>query len=254
MLDMDLQLFADEEAGESIDSDQVVEESGVDEQIDVEEVDEPINEDEQVEEQPKRNNEDEQVKEHPKQNDTVSLARFMQEKRKRKDLERVLSQQEAERKELKVVQGYIERGYPEFEATTLAKRDVTHDRELESLKSRFQDSEIKDLSRSGDFFSDAETFADEIKDKMKSLNIGAKDAYMLVRGETRSQEVQLKKEQRAAVQRKQATSKTVTTAKATAPTSPYKLDENDKKALVGLQRAQPDGGWSVEKYYKLMKT
>lgn len=254
MLDMDLQLFADEESGESIDSDQVVEESGVDEQIDVEEVNESVNEDEQVEEQSKLNNEDEQVKEHPKQNDTVSLSRFMQEKKRRKDLERVLSQQEAERKELNVVQQYLERGYPEFEATNLAKRDVTHDRELESLKSRFQDSEIKDLSRSGDFFSDAETFTDEIKEKMKSLNISAKDAYMLVRGETRSYEVQLKKEQRAAVQRKQTTSKTVTTAKTTTPTSPYKLDENDKKALAGLQKAQPDGGWSVEKYYKLMKT
>ena len=219
----------------------VVEESVVDETVVDDVVDEPVVDDEPVDEP-------------TKPSDHVPLAKYMVEKKKRQELERVLSQQEAERKELNVVQGYLERGYPEFEAATLAKRDVSHDRELESLKARFQDTEIKDLSRSGDFYSDAETFTDEIKDKMKSLNISAKDAYMLVRGETRSYEVQLKKEQRAAVQRKQTTSKTVTTAKATAPTSPYKLDENDKKALAGLQKAQPDGGWSLEKYYKLMKT
>ena len=237
---MNLQKFA--ESMEPIETvEPVIEEPVVDETVVDDEVDEPVVDDELVEEL-------------PKPSDHVPLTKYMAEKKKRQELERMLSQQEAERNELNVAQQYLERGYPEFEARNLAKRDVSHDRELESLKSRFQDTEIKDLSRSGDFYSDAETFTDEIKDKMKSLNISAKDAYMLIRGETRSYEVQLKKEQRAAAQRKQTTSKTVTTAKPTAPTSPYKLDEDDKKALGALQKAQPDSGWSVEKYYKLMKT
>jgi hypothetical protein len=238
-LNMNLQMFAEsDEVDESVVDDQAVDESEVDEQID-EEVDE--------------SQEEEQVEEQPKQSAHVPLNKYMAEKRKRQELERMLSQQEADRKELSTVQQYLERGYPEFEAKNLAKRDVTNDRELESLKSRFQDTEVRDLARSGDFYSDAETFTDEIKDKMKTLNISAKDAYMLIRGETRTHEVQTKKEQRSAAQRK-ANSKAPATAQSTAPKTAYKLDDDDKKALTALQRMNPDAGWSVEKYYKLMKT
>src|SRR5690606_22965790 len=147
------------------------------------------------------------------------------------------------------VERYVQRGYPEPEARNLAEEKVRQEQELSSVRDMKYDMEIRDLTKDT-FFADADTFKSELKEKMKSLNIGAEEAYMMVRGRARAQEIKLETEQRAAVKKK---TKKPAGAKPSPVTSPYKLDEHDKKALAELQKAQPETGWTVEKYHKLMK-
>lgn len=187
--------------------------------------------------------------------DTVPLSKYLGEKKRRQELEKVFAQQTAEREKLALKDDLIKRGWPEYEAELQAADKVRQKQESDEVKSKLIDFEIKDLSKSDPFFADAETFKDEIKGKMREMDVDAETAYMLIRGRTRTREYQLQQEQRELVKRKSpSATKKVANAAPEPPKSPYKLDDHDKKALAELQRVQPDSGWTPEKYYKMMKT
>lgn len=244
---MDLQLFGEEEKPEEQVEQPEVETEEVENQ---EEVLEETPEETQEEKLPE---EEAKSKPEPKQ-DSVPLAKYLAEKKKRQEYEKVLAQQAAEKEKMQLVQQLIERGWPEYEAAIQAEEKIKQKQESEQLKSKLLDLDIKELAGSDPFYADAYSFKDDIKAKMRELGVSAEEAYMLLRGRVRTREIQLENEQRAAARRKETAPKRIDTAPPTPPKSPYKLDDDDKKALAKLQEVQPDAGWTVEKYWKLMKT
>lgn len=191
--------------------------------------------------------------EKPK-SDHVPLNKYMAEKKRRQELEKLFAQQEAEREKIRIAQEYMSQGYPEQTALYHANQIVSQRQEANEVKAKLLDFEVRDLAKSDPFFADAETYKDEIKGKMRELKCSAEEAYMLLRGRSRTREYQLEQEQRAVAKRRKATTKKVENASPDAPKNPYPLDEHDEKALAELQKAMPDAGWTREKYYKMMKT
>jgi hypothetical protein len=190
----------------------------------------------------------------PPKSDHVPLSKYMEERKRRQDLEKVLSQQEAEREKYRLTDDYVKRGYPEEEAHHLASKDVSQKQEMSELKEQQWNYDIKDLAKSDVFFADAEAYKDEIKGKMRDLKIGAEEAYMLLRGRVRTMEMKTEIEQNNLAKRQKAEGKKTVNAAPSAPKNPYALDETDQKALARLRRADPEGKWTAEKYHKLMKT
>src|SRR5208337_5553970 len=98
----------------------------------------------------------------------------------------------------------------------------------------------------------AESFAEEIKEKMAEWKCNAETAYMAIRGRSRTVEFQREQQQRE-IAKKQSPAKKIENAAPTPVKAKYQLDETDKKALAGLLKAQPEANWTVEKFWKLMK-
>ncbi len=197
--------------------------------------------------------EDETTEEKPAKQDHVPLNKYMAEKKRRQELERKFAAQEADREKLRITTDYVNRGYPEDEALRLAEKDVNQRSKLEALEAKQLDYDIKDLAKDP-FFADAETYRDDIKEKIRDLKCDAETAYMLIRGKTRTREFQTVQEQKNLNQRRKVEQKKVVSASPSAPKNPYPLDDHDKKALAGLQKAQPGANWTAEKYYKTLKT
>lgn len=227
MFDINLQLFAEEEEIETTEA-----------------VDEPENEVEETVESEEETVEE--TEEKPPKKDEVPLSKYMAEKKRRQELERVLAQQESERQRLALEQSYLTRGYPENEAKQLASEKVEQQLNISKVESRLMDMDIKDLTKDP-FFADAEAYADEIKETMRSMKVDAEKAYMVIRGPVRMREYQVEQEQQKTVKR---TEKKVTNSKPMASKDPYPLSQDEAKTLAGLQKAQPDAGWTKEKLYK----
>lgn len=240
MLEMNLQLFAEEE--------EVEEQEETQEQEQEEEQEEASEETEETEE------EQEEVDKKPAKNDSVPLSKYLTEKKRRQEVEKLFAQQASEREKLQLREDFVRRGYPDEEADYLAGEKVKQKQRDEQVQSKLVDMEIKDLARGDSFYADAESFKDEIKEKMREKGVDAEEAYMLIRGKARVREVKLEEEQRNLAQRRKTTTKKVENAPSSAAKNPYPLDDADKKALAGLQKMSPDAQWNVEKYYKLMKS
>ncbi len=165
----------------------------------------------------------EQPEEPEKPSESVPLAKFMDEKKKRKELERILQEkqtlEEQQNRKVQEYQTFVQRGYPEQEAWNLANDKVNREFEdrkaREKYESKLFDLEIKDLVKNDAFYSDAESFKDEIKEKMRKLDCSMQDAYMLVRGPSRAREYQMQQEQRAKAQQAQSKTRKLETPSAT---------------------------------------
>ncbi len=186
--------------------------------------------------------------------ESVPLSKYMQEKKRRQDLEKQLATDRAEREKLRLKDDLVNRGWPEYEAELQATEKVRQQENERKLQDKLTDMEIKDLVRSDSFYADAETFKDDLKEKMLELNCDAETAYMLVRGKSRTREMQVEREATSQARKQSAAAKKTVTAASSQPKNPYPFDDHDKKALAGLQEAQPDAKWTVEKYYKMIKT
>ena len=251
--------------GEDIREETLVEEQGGDPEVEPEEfAEEPVEEDEEElagepwdEEEPldeEPGEEEEPVEEEPQKRDYVPLAKYMAEKKRRQELERFFAQQQLEREKWEYENELIARGWPKEEAQRQTEQEFRWRMELGMLRNKQLDYEIRDLARSGDpFFADADSFKDELKQIMNEKRVGAEEAYMLLRGKQRLREMQLAEEQKRLAKRKEAGMKKVDTAAPGKMQTKYKLDEADRKALAELQKAQPEAGWTIEKYWKLMK-
>lgn len=190
--------------------------------------------------------------------DAVPLAKYMSEKKKRQELERMLHEklatEENNKRTYTLAQDYIQRGYPDTEAYRLAYDTVTKEAEQRKAQEKYEtklfDIELKELAKTDAFFSDAVTYRDEIKDKMRKFDCSVQDAYMLVRGPSRQREWITQQEQRAKVKPAQ---KKVETSSAQPMKSKYPLDADDRRALAELQKMQPEAAWTAEKFYKMTK-
>jgi hypothetical protein len=206
--------------------------------------------------------------EEPKE-DKVPLATLMEEKRKRKDLERQLREFKEKQLDADVVltktqlkQKYVAKGVDEDLAEAFAEEFASLKSEVKKasfkeLEDTGIDDDLKELSKDG-FFSDALTFKKEIQDTLKSykakgIDLDVEDAYFKVRGKSRLNEYRTEIEQKALLNRRNAEDKKLPSATPAAVKDPYPLDENDKKALEGLQKAMPNAGWDAKKYYTTMK-
>jgi len=201
--------------------------------------------------------------------DKVPLATLMEEKRKRKELERQLREFKEKQLDADVVltktqlkQKYVAKGVDEELAEAFAEEFASLKSEVKKvsfkeLEDSTIDDDLKELAKDG-FFSDAPVYKKEIQATLKSykakgIDLDLEDAYFKVRGKSRLNEYRTEIEQKALLNRRNAEDKGTPVAKPSAPKDPYPLDENDKKALAGLQKAMPNAGWDAAKYYKLMK-
>lgn len=180
--------------------------------------------------------------------------KFEQERKKRQDAERKLRDSSAEKDRAKQFAALVEKGYSEEDAWQIAESKADAEREREESRSMRMDTEIERLVNEP-FFADAETYADELKEVMReNKKISVRQAYMMVRGEARTREYQLEQEQKNLNNRRKTEGKKVVSSSPSSVTSPYKLDEDDKKALARLRKADPEGDWTPKKYTEIMKT
>jgi hypothetical protein len=205
--------------------------------------------------------------------DVVPLKTHLNIKSQNRELKKRLSQlekaqysSEALEYKNKVKTEYLDAGYDEKSAEMLSKhlaeiREVAMTKKQPSLEDQILD-EINDLAETDEFYSDALKYQDNIvlkirEFKNKGADLSVEDAYILVRNaRVRHREVTANKKQREILRNKQTgkTGKTnVPTGKGTPLKQTYKLDDNDKKALTELQKAQPDKNWTSKKYYEIMK-
>jgi hypothetical protein len=187
------------------------------------------------------------------------LAKLQAEKKRRQELEAELNKVRLSREKEKLVQDFVARGWPEEEAANMAEDRISQKmdniqqrQESEEIKLKLADIEIKDLTNDS-FFADAESFSEEIKEKMAELKCDAETAYMALRGKARMKEFQQEQDQRSLVKKAQTPAHKIENASPVAIKAKYQLDDADKKALAGLQKAQPEAGWNVEKFWKMMK-
>ena len=188
--------------------------------------------------------------EKPKAND-VPLSRFLEEKQKRKDLEKRLRSYEDNEVKNKYKEKWVNKGFEDDYAE--AQADIEYKIHLQDakLKDMELDAEISTLSKEDEYFSDATSYKSEIKAKMKEKGLTAEEAYLILRKKSRNREVQIDMEQKElAGKRGNGSVNTNPTSSPSNPRNPYPLDDADKKALLGLQRMMPSAGWNAEKYYK----
>ena len=160
---------------------------------------------------------------------------------------------------------YIEAGYDEGLADMLAE-DLANIREIGTAKKKYDeddilDDEIKDLSRTDEYFADAVQYSGDIKEKInefkkKGVDLTVEDAFALVSNNRRkNKEYYENSTQREIIRNKNSGNgqTNVPTANGTKPDTRYKLDSDDRKALAELQKIQPEANWTPEKYHKIMK-
>lgn len=223
------------------------------ETVPVEEMDELEETNEEALEPEDGSDEPQEVPPAKSKSNNVPLDKYMHERKRRQELERILSQQREESAKLDEYQKLLKIGYPEPEAMRLAEKEVHARRETEEIKSKLLDAEIRDLARNDDFYADAESFKEDIKEKMRSHGIPADEAYLLIRGKARMREVQVQREQREIAQKKTTPAKKPASSAPSAPKNPYPMTDEEKTILKRLQEMQPEAGWTSEKFHKTMK-
>jgi hypothetical protein len=190
--------------------------------------------------------------------ETVPLAAHIETKRMLSDTKRRLAELErqrnldlAERAQTDIARKLEDLGYTPEAAKAEAEERYQSKRKLDQIEQRLLNSEILELSKSNEVYADAMTYKDDIRAKMQELDVDAEQAYLLVRGSSRMKEIATATEQRALAKRGATSDKRVESSSATSVKTPYNLSATDRKALKGLQEAQPDMGWTAEKYHKL---
>lgn len=200
---------------------------------------------------------------------SVPEATFLEEKKRRKELEhqlREFKEKDVEKDSLltktQLKQKYIDKGFDEELADSLAEEFAAMKSEVrkasfKELDNSAIDDDLKELARDS-FFSDAPTYKNEIqalvKDyKAKGIELDVEEAYFKIRGKSRMREYRTDIEQKALLDRRKGEEKKLPNSNPAPTKDPYPLDDTDKKALEGLQKAQPSAGWTAEKFYKLMK-
>ena len=197
--------------------------------------------------------EKEEPKEEPKRNDTVPLAKFLDVERQLKEYKRQARTDAFEREKISLERDYVERGYSEPEAQRLAKREIEDKIDREETRRRLMDFDVRDLARSGEFYSDAEAYKEQILDAMREKKVSAKEAYLLIRGETRVNELQTKKEQRDLIRKSEEPKKPQNSSPAPMDSEFKDLNNDDRTVLKMLQKSFPDDGWTPQKFREYKK-
>lgn len=194
--------------------------------------------------------EETQEESKPKSKD-VPLSRFLEEKQKRKELEKRLRNYENNELKGKFKEKWLGKGFEDDYAEEQANIEYRIHLQDQKLREMEIDSEISDLAKDDDYFADAISYKSEIKAKMKEKNLSAEEAYLILRKKSRDRELATDNEQKEILRkRSDGVKQNNLTSSSASPKNPYPLDAADKKALAGLQRMQPDAGWTAEKFYK----
>jgi hypothetical protein len=219
-------------------------------------------------------NEEVDESEEPKEakEESVPLATFLSEKKKRKALEAKLAEKEdaefdnsIKAKKAIIKKQWLDNGFDEPTATAAAEMAATIYSDFgtlrQSKKDMILDTQIDDLSTDS-FYADIKDYKEQIKNKIKSFSragetLGVEEAYLMVVGPTtKMKEAKIDQEvKKAASANKGTVSKksNVATSSGTA-TSSTKLSPEDAKNLRTLQKLQPDFKWTAEKYLKSIKS
>jgi len=229
-----------------------------DEEIeDLEEIDEESDESEEEEDD--------------KKEESVPLSKFLETKNQLKEYKKKAAQYEEKeldnsmlKKKESIIKKWKAKGYDDDFAEAMAEdiisvmADNINIKKQSSFESTINE-ELEDLSNSDPFFSDAKSYKKDIskymqKMKKKDVDITLEEAYMHVRGvKGRLKEVRTDIEQRNLYSKQKKSQKAVSNSNSSAVKDTYKLDKNDREALRGLKKAQPDKNWTEEKYFKMMK-
>lgn len=197
-------------------------------------------------------------------NDRVPLGRFLEEKKRRKELERQLreneekhqSYQEKERAD-KIRDLVLNKGYDEGVAELMADMFNEITKTMPKVD-RVEQEILEDIQDYADENPEILKHKKEIVEKIKKYrkvdpDFGIEQALSLIKpSKIRYNEVKTDIEQKNAIARRNNENRKVATSTSTSQKEKYPLAEADRKALEGLQKAQPDKGWTAEKLWKRM--
>lgn len=187
-------------------------------------------------------------------NETVSLAKYLEEKNRRKNIEKELGQLKEFKTKEDIKKRWVDKGYDEDDAEDRASMAIRVTQLEQDNKNLLIKSQIEKLTREDDFYSDALNYEREIRSKMEEKGLTAQEAYNVLRGNARRRELLEDSEQKALIKKRtENVQQVIPNAAAVSTNSTYKLDDTDRKALSRLQEMQPEANWNEEKYYKLMK-
>lgn len=202
--------------------------------------------------------------------DQVPLAKHLDTKNQLKEAKRKLAEledskksDEVKNKTAEIKKKWIDKGYSEEAAQDMA--DVIGD-VLETVQSKDTSnkdmlikSEIEDL-KADPFYKDIGVYSDKIKDKMAiasklGSNLSVEEAYLLVVGvKNKLKESKIDSEVKESLKNKtkgSSTGSNVANSGGSANNA-IQLSPEDRKALAGLQKMQPDAKWTTKKYYEMM--
>jgi hypothetical protein len=194
--------------------------------------------------------------------DRVPLNKFLDEKRKRRELEKQIRELQGKnisnetKNKVNAIKDLVkQKGYDDDFADVLSE-----------ITSHILDSVPKSDREEQEILEDIQDFADEnpevlkhkkeIIEKVKKYrkadpDFSVEDALNLIKpSKIRLSELKTDIEQKQAMARRNVENKKVANSSSSSVKDPYPLDEADRKALKGLQEAQPDKGWTAEKFYK----
>jgi len=207
------------------------------------------------EEQPETK--EEQPKKNSIKDDLLKERRKRQELEKRvKEYESKLYESEYQSEKMQLKQSFVDDGFDEVVAEKLAAREAKTTNEIKKLSEIVSNiynpvkDEIKELAKSDEFFSDAMAYEQDIAAKMKQLNCGAEEAYIVLRGRERTREIRENLEVRAQYEKSEKEEKALPQSAAGKSKELYPLTDDEKASLKLLQRLKPKEGWTVEKYWK----
>lgn len=200
--------------------------------------------------------------------DSVPLKTFLELKGELKELKR--KQAEFEDTKIsestrtyreKMKQKWIDRGYDEDMAKAMAE-DLTEVVNTlhagnETNTDRLIKAEIDELSAVDDY-TDIVSYKDRIVDTIKKgktagLEIGVEQAYFMLAGNTKIKEIKNKQTVLNRLNNNNKGKSELPTGQGDAKETKYQLDADDKKALAGLQKMQPEMNWTAKKYFETIK-
>ena len=214
--------------------------------------------------------EDSENKTEKNKSDYLPVSKYMEEKRRRRQVEEELRKLQAEKMSHEKV--------AKIEKMRSLAKDRGYDDDLADLLGSFADEllssipnsagkteedflveEIRDAQEYGGL-KDAMKFKDQIITRVKKNGLTIEEAYRLesagrikeLQGEKRTQEEQI-----AAMKRRQAAGdKAISVSTDSAKSSVASLNAEDRKLLEHLKRTQPNNNWTAEKFakYKSMYT
>ena len=195
-------------------------------------------------------------------NENVPLGKFLEEKKRRRELEKQVrefqdknSSQESLDKLEKIKNLAKSKGYDDDFADLMAELS----KEMLSSVTKVDREEreiLEDIQDLSEEYPEAAKYKKEIVEKIKKYrkvdpDFGVEDALNLIKpSKIRTNELKTDIEQKQAIARRSVENKKVANSTGSAPNNPYPLDESDKKALEGLQKAQPHSNWTVKKYWE----
>jgi hypothetical protein len=148
-----------------------------------------------------------------------------------------------------------ERGYDEGVADLFADMFNEITKQIPRVD-KVEQEILEDIQDYADENPEVLKYKKEIVEKVKKYrkadpDFSIDEALALIKpSKIRYGEIKTDVEQKQALERRKVEGKKVATSSASSPKNPYPLDEEDKKALEGLQKAQPNRNWTAEKFYK----